>query len=435
MSVENQMSDMDKAFKAFAEQAEKEAAAKKSGGGGEFNYEQKKFVGLIPNEHRILRLVGGYPDSGLDQYTARTIRRAKIVADDGKGMIAYLPLRDDPSYSDYVLWKIINKVNEVVWVNKKKYFVNEKEHADIFSIINKNGIPEGDKKAMFDSGWAGKELLYINVIDREAMDWHRTNKHTALLAKNINVTDDGTEWVEEGVSAYSFLNELNPVVKVYGNFNNWDISIMRTGTKDKPYVIKNASKYVAAGIPEIPEDKAQFVSLENLTEEENSWGKYDLVKNYKITSFTKIYNRLKGKIKKIDVALGTDFLGEVIAGVEAEKASRTEEHSDEDQTTKVSVAVSETVTPVATPVAAPPKVAARPTPAKVVEQVADFVKPEHWGVLTADEKSVVSGSETNRSGEVTALKYSTSEEIVACTECGFASPLSFHACPNCGVGF
>ena len=219
------MSDIDARFKALAEQAEQEERDKASrrGSGFQPNYEVIKWTGLESGKLKIVRALGENPDFHIGEedtrstgksYDARVVRIARIIDDRGKQTRIILPLRDRDS--NHIMWRIIDRMNEIEWHRDSdgkstKTFINKESHADIFNIVNYNGLPESDPKRKFGlpgKGWQGKEYFIMNIIDRGMMDWHRQNKHTVLLSKNVNIRkqDDGkiTEFVEEGVPAFGF---------------------------------------------------------------------------------------------------------------------------------------------------------------------------------------------------------------------------------------
>ena len=438
--------ELDSMFAAYAKKAEQEKATKKNGGFTK-NYEEVKYTGLEPNVPKVLRFIGPLYGTGIDQYTARKVTIARIVDDEGKKFRVVRPSYDEDP--DYILNKIIAKVKKAVWVNKEKTFPIKDKYPEIYNLIDKNGLPKDDKRAMFDKGWVGKEVLIANVIDREQMDWHREHKHTMLLAKSVNVDDNGNEWPDEGISWYSVESEFPQLFKYYKSWENYDVAITRTGSKDRAYIIDNATKN-----PERVEGPAaQFISqTDHLTDEEKSWEKYDLDKLFRVTTATKLYNRLKKTIGRIDAALGTDFSVELKNLVDEEKVKFDEMYNREggettedpedvttfEDTDIPSFAKEEEEIPQAAPVATP----ARRTPAvsKAAwenlphpEKISDELKAK----VTSVEKAAYTGAEPVTNPE---LFYNVSwtlpiSQLATCPTCGSLSPLDATDCPVCGAHF
>lgn len=419
--MENQYDDS--AFEAYAREQERlarEGANRGSGAPtGGANYVDIKWTGLEDNRMKVIRAVGAPPNSDIDKTTAKTVRIATIKGDDGKNFRCILPdVADDPNY---ILWKIIARVEAVTWVNKQKTFPIEAKHPDIYYQVVKNGFRKGDRQFNFDKGWKGQQKLIMNVIDREMMDWHRENKHTALLSKNIGVSKtDGREFPEEGVPSYGFESQLANMFKYYKSWEKYDIGVVRTGIKENPYRVINASKY----FEEVPEDLQPLVVSGPLTEEEASWERYDLSKLFQVTTANKLQNKLKLTIARIDMALGTHFADELKELAEAEKAKWEAEKA-------ANPPVEEAVEakPAPKPVRTEGK---RAAPSKDTKAI-DTSKLKGWDMLSDEQKAQVVGVEVDSNGAVVKMTFSGNEIEFACPECGILSPESFkECCPACG---
>ena len=461
---ENEM-DLDAEFEAMAEQAEHEEAdrASRRGQGGNFSYETIKWTGLEPKKEKIVRFLGkGMPCLGLidgqkpkTPYDARVVRIAKIIDDKGKAMRLVLPIKKDDE--NFILWRIIDKVNEVEWVpdpsgakddkgrpkNVKEY-INEKRFPDIFNIVNYSNLPESDPKrkfGLFGKGWSGREVFIANIIDRSMMDWHRENKHTVLLSKNINVSKkpDGTtmEFVDEGVPAFGFTAVLNSILLTYKYWGKYDIGIVRTGNTNPPYDIFNATR-----TPEKVKNAAirALISDQPTTDEEEGWERYDLDKLFGVTSYTKIWNRLHITIEGIDAKLGTHYADELKKLADAEAAERAAKKAEEDEAAEFEKQIDES-----TPAPAPAEEEEAPvrTPRKIEETPEDApastMKPESlpgWAGLKAEEKAAI--TEVVTVGTKTSpwvLKYAGANKMGACPTCKTKSPDFFESCPACGERF
>ena len=285
----------DELFESYA--AEEEAAASKSYKSGDFesrDYEEVKWVGCDINKPTIFRAVGGPPNSNIDNTTAKIAVISWVIDDKGKKMKLVRPSMTENN--NYIINRIISKVLSPKWVNQQRTYPVKDEHPDIYNIITKNGLPETDSRYKMDKGWQGKEVIIMNVIDREDMEWHKANKHTKLLAKSITKGNNGVEFVDEGVSSYAVQSKLTHFFRSYGSWEKYDLAFIRTGKMENPYTIVNASKTPE----EIASEYRHFISEEkSLTSEEESWERYDLNKMYKPTSAIKLFNRLRNTGQRI----------------------------------------------------------------------------------------------------------------------------------------
>jgi hypothetical protein len=436
----SQISDDDfLAYAAQAEKADKERKERKGSGGGA-NFEELSWTGLEPNRMKIIRVTGAIPDTPhADKFSPHIVQIGRIKGDNGKEFRSVLPDRDKSP--DHLIWKIITRVNEVTYINRKRVSVNETRHKDIFDLINFNGIPEGDLKRKYSRGWVGRNVIVMNVIDREQMDWHSANKHTLLLSRNINEGSDGRVFADEGVPVYGFFNVIvSTLFKHYGNWEGYDIGVVRTGSTESPYRLYNASKYALADMPEIPADLKPLVSqAKSLTAEEASWARYDLDKIFAPTTYTKYYNNLKVAIQTIDARLGTGYFKELEFEVEKERAARDAAkangetfESEEPQATGNQTTVPKDI-PASTPPVAPPRTrAAAPTPA-----ASNGLEPEKiaalkgWSKLEPSQRAQILDVKL-KNGLVDSITYNT-EDVVACPHCRISSPEPFPACPGCGT--
>jgi len=423
------MAISDDAFEQYAQEQEKIAreANSRSGPGSSATYEKIEYTGLESNRMKLIRAVGGPPDSKIDNFTARSCRVSWFIGDDGKKFRVVLPERGDDA--DHILWRIIARVKAVEWVDKKKVYPVEIKHPEIFNIIAHNGFREGDKQFIFDRGWEGQQRLVMNVIDREQMEWHKKNKHTMLLSRSIGEGKDGTKFPEEGVPSWGFSALLANLFKYYKSWERYDIGIIRTGLKETPYRIINAGKY----FEEVPDFLKEFVVQEPLNEEEASWERYDLNKLFGVTHYTKIYNKLKLTIARIDAALGSHFLQEMEDKVAKEKV--------EFEAQKAAEKPAETAPDIAeapikeTTIAGNP-IGTRSAPVRAKPATAfDTSVLKGWERLSSSEKEMIAGV-TVKDGKLIEIQYSDpSATLLACPECSIPGPDSFTTCPSCGMQF
>ena len=332
------MPDVNDQFKQFAEQvAQDEADKANKRGGFTANYEKVKWTGLEQGKIKIIRALGGVPNSGDSPYTSRVVRIAYVIDDKGKRMKVVLPSQEkDPQY---LMWRIVNRVMEPSWEkvgdkNVKSYPVQSK-HPDVFNIVAYNGLPESNVKRKYGlegKGWQGREFLLMNCIDRALTSWHKENKHSVLLSKKVTLDTDKNgnpiEYVEEGVPSFGFINILaSSLFRYYGDWKGYDIGVEKTGQQSTPLIVKNASKH----LEEIPESLKGLVVDGPITKEESEYEMYDLDKLYGVTTYTKLFNRLRLTIAKIDLALGTRYSDELKSMADAEAKDREALKARQDQ--------------------------------------------------------------------------------------------------------
>ncbi|MBP7820121.1 MAG: hypothetical protein KA027_01925 [Candidatus Methanofastidiosum sp.] len=442
------MPDVNDQFKQFADQVAQEEADRASKKGGfTANYEKVKWTGLEQGKTKIIRALGGVPNSGDSPFTARVVRIAYVLDDKGKRMKVVLPNQEkDPQY---LMWRIIDRVMEPSWTkegdkNVKSYPVQAK-HPDIFEIVAHNGLPESNVKRKYGlegRGWQGREFLLMNCIDRGLAFWHKENKHSVLLSKKVTLdtNKDGNpvEYIEEGVPSFGFVNILaSTIFRYYGDWRNYDIGIEKTGQQSTPIIVKNASKH----IEEIADNLKNLVVDGPLTEEEKAYEMYDLDKLYGVTTYTKLYNRLRLTISKIDLALGTHYSDELKSMADEEAKNREALKARQEQEEAMDVPdedhhVAQEETPVTTRPAPQAEVRTRPSPENQVKEEAEPVtKLPYFDRLNDNEKSKIKS--IKKVGEDYQVEYVgvNGEQMYKCNNCTTHTPESFHVCPNCGIFF
>lgn len=440
-----------------AEQAERDRMANKGKGYTPKDYETIHWSGLVTGKPLIIRALGEKPDFHLvdgtkpgSPFDARVVNISKIINDKGKRIRVILPLRDMDE--NHIMWRLIDKVNEFEWVkegdkNKRKFL---HEGRDFFNIVNKNNLSE-KSFGLESKGWKGSQFFVMNIIDRSLMDWHKENKHTRLLSKDVThkVGKDGKErtYIVEGVPSYGFTNVLNTsILKFYGFWEKYDIGVERTGLTQPSFNIFNASKN-----PEKALDNSKFIVDGPLTEEEKSWTRYNLDKLFQVTSYTKLFNHLGKTIAMLDYELKTNFHDELKKLSEEEKARWAEEEkstgvktseepdhveAEEEDETDVS-AYTETSK------ATEPEEEVRQKKASVDDGVRDIsgkvemVLPPYWDKLSPVEQELIVGSLPPEEGSK-AWRLTFKDNVgktPKCPECSTKSPMSFKHCPGCGADF
>ena len=454
----------DDEFAAFAQRAEQEAQDQKNrNAGGAFapkDYDPIKWVGL-EEKAKIVRIVGGAPasmkpGSHVAPTDAHELFISKIMDDSGKRMKLKLPLHAEDPNHEHIMWRIINKVNEVEWVkgpdgkSTKKY---KYENYDWFDKVNHGGFAPTDKSYQYSRGWKGQQVIVMNVIDREDK-WCAENKHTKLLSKKISLGQDGQEFPEDGVPSYGFCAALSTIVSNYGSWERYDVQLRRTGQMQQPVEVKQATLYKKNNIlQELDKDKVQYISLtETLTPEELEYERYDIGKFFAPTSYQKLLAKLGNTIKAIDADLNKNFYNELQALAEKEKAEYEAAHANDEATT--APMTESTSTPVDDPFSQPipqaaPTAAPTRAPAARTAPVASGLSPDKiallkgWDKMTQEEKDSVVDVITHPDGTLQEIVFKDGLTLLSCPEtfpdgsagCKINAPDFFHVCPSCGKEF
>ena len=349
------------------------------------------------------------------------------------------------------MWRIIDKVLTVTWVNKVKTYKYQDKFPDIFNKVKFGGWdstnPAEAKSHQYSKGWSGQKIVLLNVIDRED-NWCAENKHTKLLARQITTKQypDGSvaEFVSKGIPSYGFLNKLGGLVANYKTWENYDIGVKRTGIKTEPYQIINATAFVNGKIPEIPQDKVPLVNLEPLSDAERAYERYNIAKLFGPVTYNKIDAKLGATIKLIDANLGTNFYDELqrlkaeeTAKWEADKAAKEAEAASE--TTAPAQAASAPAAPVTESVTQPaPAPAARRVVAPATASGIDTSLLKGYDFLTPEQKAEIV-SVTKKADGALDITYRSADgspvTTVPCPICGAPGLMSHTHCVACGTEF
>lgn len=447
----------DEKFKNWTEGLEKKEKEKKARQNyPRTDYDDIEYVGLSKDHPTIVRFVGNFVEEdplAKRPYPsdAKFLHISKVKADDGKSIFfLQLPLRSDDPETDHLMWRIIDAVYKKEWIKdpatgkNKPVNVVEMQHPDIFKLVNKGGYTEDDGKwpYLYAKGWKGTEMLLINCIDRRD-DWCKTNKHTKLISKSVNVSTDGKVYADKGVPAYGFYDTLTNLRKNFKQgWEHYDVVITKTGEgKDTKTNMFNGTAFtteaaIKAGLDKsmgISEDEYKFVSQEPaLTDEELHYQRYDLDKNFQVTSYHTINKYLQNSIKKIDAALNTHFYDDLQKLV-------AEEQTKWDADKEVLVESSEPVasTEESTPVEQPITRTVVDNSGLTSEKIALL---KGYDELSTEEKSWIQDVALKADGTVDHIVWKEgAPSLLDCpTEqggCGQLSPNSFHVCPVCAKKF
>lgn len=464
----------DGAFAAFSKKIEADKAAKankKTFNGTPKEYDEIKWKGLEKGETTIVRLVGNPPASMTpgfkgDDYTAKEIYFSKVKNDDGKIIQLKLPPHAEDAKDEHPIHKLINEVKAVDWIPDpnqagKKMKVYKYQNYPWFDKVVHGGYDPKNEEFAYKSskGWAGQEVVIMNVIDRED-NWCAENKHTKLLSKRVgeSVDKDGNVqlWPDVGVPCYGFLDELSILIGKYGNWEKYDIAIEKTGVMTQPYKVKNASALstpavIEAGVCEIASDKLGFVSQNKaLTPEEQAYERYNLAKMYAPTTITKFFNAFEKTLKAIDGDLGTTYYDDFkkmsedeIAEWEAQKGAPVADPTPDTLNEATFVANGEAATAESNAEEAEAPVV---KPSRVVQMglaANKIAALKGWSMLSPKEQGIIKDVILDENGEAISAVYDKDAmdtwagQEVDCNPggCGKLCPEKFRACPFCGVEY
>lgn len=477
------------------ERKKKEEERKKNSGNFQKReYETIKYVGLSKDHPTIVRFVGNFVAEDPKAHRPnpsdmKFMHISKVKADDGKSIFyLYLPLRGEDPETDHLMWRIIDKVYAKEWVKDPESGKNKPietfklNHPDVYELVNKGGYTEADGKwpYMYARGWKGPEMLLINCIDRRD-NWCVENKHTKLISKNVNITEDGKEYADFGVPAYGF---FGPLTNLRNNFKmgweKYDVVITKTGEKlDTVTNMFNGTAFTNPAALQANLDKSmgidaseyKYISQEPaLTAEELSFQRYNLDEDFKVTSYYTIDKYLGNSIKKIDAAINDDLLkagktanSHFFDDLQKLKKEEAEQWAKE-KAAKEAAAPAETAPAAQAPVA-PAPVVETPAPAAApsfdamapVQESAPAARtvaaPETTGLsaeklavlkgyseLSAEQKGYIQDVVLNSDGTLNHIEWtSTAPSLLDCPTdqggCGQLSPNSFSVCPCCGKHF
>lgn len=462
-------------FEKFAQTTQEELNQNNNSGSYSFEGEDIKWTSPDRGKKKswkVYRLIGNppatiIPNSNPQPEDPVEIMYAEVKDDNGKMMKLRLPVADGASNTQHLIHRIVARVMEKEYLEPKtpggkkdKFFPVKANHPDIFEMVSKSGWAPTDNKYQFASDWGGKRVTIFNCIDRDMMDWHRANKHTALLAKNIGVSTlgDGSEveWPATGVPSYGFVSKLLELVKTYnskGKGNGWegfDIGMYRTGTTEQPNIIYNVSAFKAKDFLDEIEGKIDINKIsiaDDLTDEEKSWERYDLQKLFAPTSYSKILKRMGKQIKRVDAALNTNYYDELKQYADKEAAEwKAKKEADVaaavDNGPKTEVQSEILQEPIATPLTPEPPKTETPISEIPVRRTAAATNSEvdtsllkGWEFLTDEEKSKIIRTEKDADGKLKNIVYAPDVGALSMCECGIPVPYIMSSCPACGCKF
>jgi hypothetical protein len=404
-------------------------------------YENMECAGLETGHYRIVRCIGAPPDAEITGYKrrphdAKEVYLITVRDDEGKKFNIRVPAPEVEKSFSHILHRLYSKVTESTYVNKKRIFKYEEKFPDLWAAVTKTGYkPEDGKMFSFATGLKPTKLIVMNVIDRED-DWCEQNKHTKILARSVSVDSNGTVWSEDGVKAYGFIGPVGDVIAKYGSFEKYDIAIKKTGQKDRPMEVKNASLFKEKGLlTELlnadgsvpPED---VIKIGPLTEEERKYEVYDLDRFYRPTSYSKILKRIPSVFKLCDAYLGTNFYEELkgLAEKEVEEMKKLSAEQTAAQEKAETAAINENLTSTRRTFEESPV-------GNNSAMTTDFSTVlKGYNLLTPEQKALIKN--VNIENGNVEIEWSSGDlKLLKCDDCGTPSPESFSCCPTCGLLF
>lgn len=445
-------------FKNYSKKVKEETEKKAGNSGNSFapkDYEEIAYAGCDKGFYRVVRLIGAPIGAESQGYKRKPTDPVEILMcdvkdDNGKRFTIKLPLRAERSSDNHVLIRLWDKVMEKTYINRQAVFVNKDKHPELFELISKGGFkPEDGMSYTYAGGLKGDRLSIYNCIDRSD-SWCKDNKHSKILARDVNVDDQGRVWGKPGIKSYGSVQKIADIIGKYGSFMKYDLGFERTGVKENPWNIKNASRLKEAGMLEDmsnadgSEVNPDQIVVGPLSDEERGYELYDLDKLFAPTSYTKIYQRIPSFFKMTDATLGTSFEDEIRALSEKEKAKWAADRENaqaeaENKEIQKNLNLSEAEIKEATSPDNELDNAMRPAPAKRSSVASAGLSADKTALLkgyqylTDDIKSRIKDVQTV-DGK-TKIVWDRDDDLLECDTCGALSPESATACPVCGTKF
>jgi hypothetical protein len=444
------VTELDDSF--FAAYANKIAAdSKKSTTFTPRSFDPIGYAGLEPGFYKIFRLIGAPPGSETIGYKRKCydpieVMMTEVKDNKGKKFIIRLPQREDSSAHNHILHRLYDKVTEVAWINNKKIFINQTKYPELWAEVTKTGFTPTDPGYKLATGLKATNFVIFNVIDRQD-DWCKENKHTKILCRNVNTDDKGNVWASPGIKSFGFLTRLTDLLNKYKNYELYDIAIKRTGQKDPPLELRNASMFKSKDMltellnsdGTIPDEN--LIVVGPLTEEEKSYDRYDLDKLYQPTSYTKILNRIPSVFKLYDATFGAKLYEELAALSEKEKKEWKEKYGT-DEEEKIAAQEAEEnkeITEAVNKDESSHRVVRRATTVGTPETKLSDEKIallKGWSKLTDAQRALIKDV-VIKDGKVTEIIWVECDETANLLECdcGIISPENFPACVYCAADY
>jgi len=421
------------------------------------NYEDIAYTGLEHGVNRIYRIIGAPPGAETmgyvrKDYDPKEIMMCSVKDDEGKKFEIKLPLREETPTHNHILHRLYDKVTEVAWINgaggsRKKVFINETKFPDLWKMITKGNYHETDGKPFgIAAGFKSTIFTIMNVIDRQD-SWCGENQHTKILCNSIDTsidpkTQETRYWPKPGIKSHSIKKRIAELTGKYGNPETYDIALKKTGEKDNPLEVRNASLYKGKDMMEelvnadgtLPDEN--IIVIGPLTQEEKGYKRYNLDKLFQPTSYTKLLKRVPTLFKLTDAYFGTKFYEELegLSVKEKEEWARLYPKEDiakmeEEQSQEENKVINNKVKEESAP--------RKRATVGIISNLSDdkIALLKGWSKLSDHQKSLIKDVEINNDKLKITWDDSDETKVLFACECGLPGPESFSSCPGCAADF
>lgn len=423
-------------FRKAEEEKQKEEESKK---GFKREFDNLDYVALIPDVELPIRIIGN-PIHVRENYWDPIVFQSSQILDDKGDLFHCTWPMDDPNW---VLWRIYKLVMAYDYeeATKTKHYKLASKYPALFNRIHKNNKLDSP----YEQGWKPSKSVLMNVLDRSDMAWHKENKKFKLLSRNVGTSkkDPNLKFYDKGFPYSVYEMVFNQILEENGDWEDYDIVIERFSKKkaDQWYAVRSFYEP-----KKISDDVFKLMSDKPLTDEEKSWEKYDVSKYVKVTSYTKILNRLGKFLKEVDASLGKNFYEEVKEASDKEKeewkknGESNEDHSEGHSESKTTESKSEPETKKEEV----PKTRERAKTSPKEEENLDMfalAKKEGWkGIdkLSDEERALIKVINPSKN-EIFYLdtdgEDESDDELVDCEICGLKNSFKVSVCCKCGTKY
>lgn len=445
-----------------AAMAKKDAERQANAGSGSYQkeYEEVHYMRLETGKFGVCRILGApvdYPDPNYQRkpYDFKEVVLCEIKGEDGKKYTLKLPVPSRNKNENHIVHRLYAEVAKKANVNGKSVAVYEEKFPDLFEAVSKTGYKKEEGKSyQYNSGLKGDRVVIFNVIDRTD-NWCKDNKHTKLICRDVQ--EDGVSWAKPGLKSFGFLPRFNTLVAKYKkSHTKFDVAIMKTGLKDNPFELRNASYFKEKDcIEELTNNDGSLVDVDSisvdvLSPEELAYTPYDLDKLFRPTAYRTINEKIGWIFKLADAKLGTHFTEELNALIEKEKeeyeAWKAEHANNSAAETAQAAAETAAVTEALATAQAeaanasfddldPMNQPAQPMPRREAAKTGDFSLLPHYEELADDDKALIEGVTAGEKYPTIQWKVCEETKGLYVCDCGLPTPKSFKSCPLCGTKF
>lgn len=456
---EVQMNKFEQAKQRRHEQKAQEEARKNGSSGGDF--EEIPYNALVTNGWKGVRLLGDPIDDDDRKPTdGKLVFSSMILGDNQKKFRVTWD-----SNQNWILWRIMNLVmaGKYNTTTKSRDYFNASKCPSIFNRVANNDNPTNP----YESGWYPSKSVVMNHIDLSDLQFHLDTGSAKILSKKMTPPKAGQDrtFFERGFPLSLYESIIDDIVEYKDGWEDYNIAIKKT--KENPYYTvkhQDSSDLEMMLAKEDPEllrlikDPAITHQVESLVDTVNL---IDIDKITKITTYTKIKNRLGNFIKEVDRFFNKNFYAELEEECKKEQAQweaegKTTPNAGANNTTINNTTTSNTV--VHSPqydtnvensvvqaeetVTSQPAVAEAPIRGRQPVQEAPALdltglSSAYMGIgsLTQAELDLIQG--VGADGELTFKPQTASGEAVALYKCSCdaLSPGQYETCPKCGSKF